>query len=287
MEYRDYYEILGVPAERVPGRHQEGLPQARPGASPGPQRRRQGRREAVQGRQRGQRRPVRPGQAQAVRPPRRELGPVPARRRRLGGRRPVRPGRPVRGVRRVRRRGGRAGPPASPATSATSSTRRAAARPGFSDFFRMFFSGAAAGRRSRRPASATSPASAWLAGAAAPDRRSRTSSAAWAWTARPPGLPGGAAIVGRLGPERPDAGRPRSRRRRSCRSRRRTTAPSAWSSIEGKRYEVQIPRGVGHRQPRPAVGQGARRRATSSSRSSSRRTRRTRAAAPTSSGSCR
>ena len=70
--------------DRVTGRHQEGLPQARPRAPSRHQARRQGRRAALQGGQRGQRGPVRPRQAQEVRPPRRGLGGLRAGRRRSG-----------------------------------------------------------------------------------------------------------------------------------------------------------------------------------------------------------
>ena len=73
-KYKDYYAVLGVPRTASPGRDQEGLPQARPPASPGRQARRHGRRAAVQGGQRGQRGPQRSRQAQAVRRARRELG---------------------------------------------------------------------------------------------------------------------------------------------------------------------------------------------------------------------
>ena len=155
MEYRDYYEILG----RASVGHQAEIKKAFRKLArehhPGPEPRRQGRREAVQGRQRGERRPLRPGQAQAVRPARRQLGPVPARRRRPRRRGPVRAGRPVRRASAGRR--GRPGGAARRATSATSSGRAGGGDAGFSDFFRMFFSGAAAGAaatgRATRPPS--------------------------------------------------------------------------------------------------------------------------------------
>ena len=149
------------PADRDAGRHQEGLPQARPRAPPGPEPRRQGRRAAVQGRQRGERRPVRPGEAQAVRPARRELGPVPARRRRPAA-------APTRSGRAARSRGSAPGRPAARAGRRTGGVRYEFRTPGgdagFSDFFRMFFSGATAGahgddRPRRARPSRASPAS--------------------------------------------------------------------------------------------------------------------------------
>ena len=54
--------------ERLAGRHQEGVPQARAAVPPGREPRQQGRRGAVQGDLRGQRRPVRPGEAGELRP---------------------------------------------------------------------------------------------------------------------------------------------------------------------------------------------------------------------------
>ncbi len=88
------------------GRDQEGIPEARPRAPSRSEPRGHDRRAAVQGRQRGERRPVRRRQAEAVRPARLELGAGAARRgtelRRCGCR-SVRRRRPVRGVRRPRR----------------------------------------------------------------------------------------------------------------------------------------------------------------------------------------
>ena len=63
LEYQDYYDPRR-PEDRDPGRDQEGLPEARPRAPPG-QAPATSCRAAVQGHQRGQRGPVRPGQAQA------------------------------------------------------------------------------------------------------------------------------------------------------------------------------------------------------------------------------
>ena len=65
----DYYEILGVAARRRRRRAEEGLPQRSPAAvPPRPQPGRQAGRGALQGDQRGLRRPLRPGQARPVRP---------------------------------------------------------------------------------------------------------------------------------------------------------------------------------------------------------------------------
>ena len=229
MEYQDYYEILGVPRTRLAGRHQEGLPQARPGAPPGPQRRRQGRRAAVQGRQRGQRRPVRPGEAQAVRPPGRELGgssSAPAAARAA----------PIRSGRAGRSRGfGSAGSAGGAGRAGQSGGVRyefrtsSGGEAGFSDFFRMFFSGAAAGAgaatgqrdfaadRAARPARRAGTVVRGHPRRDGPGRRGDR------WDRR---------AIGRVGAQlrqRPAVGRPRSRRRPRSPSRRPTTAPSAWS----------------------------------------------------------
>ena len=63
----DYYKTLGRRQEGVPGRDQEGLPQARAPVPPRPQQGR-GRRGALQGDLRGLRRPRRSREAQEVRP---------------------------------------------------------------------------------------------------------------------------------------------------------------------------------------------------------------------------
>ncbi len=71
--FRDYYEVLGVSRTRQRGRDQEGLSAARPQAPPGRQPGRQDGRRTLQGAERGQRRPVRPGEARTLRPAGREL----------------------------------------------------------------------------------------------------------------------------------------------------------------------------------------------------------------------
>ena len=75
-----------------PGRHQEGLPQARPQAPPRRQQGRSGGRAALQGGERGQRGPLRPREAQALRPAGLKLGGISAggRRVRHGGGRSAR-----------------------------------------------------------------------------------------------------------------------------------------------------------------------------------------------------
>ena len=67
MKYKDYYETLGVPRAATAGRHQEGLPQARPQVPPG---REQGAPtpRSVQGDQRSQRGAEGSGEARRLRP---------------------------------------------------------------------------------------------------------------------------------------------------------------------------------------------------------------------------
>ncbi len=86
---RDFYEVLGVPRTRQPGRDPAGLPQAGPDLSPGREQG-PGRRGAVQGRLGGLRRAVRPAGPAALRRVRARL-PAGAR-----GRRPRGPGRRAR-----------------------------------------------------------------------------------------------------------------------------------------------------------------------------------------------
>ena len=255
MEYRDYYEILGVAEDRVPGRHQEGLSQAGPRAPSGPQRRRQGRREAVQGRERGQRGPVRSRQAQAVRRARRQLGPVRARRWRPGWR-SVRAGGPFSGFPGAGGAGqaGQAGGIRYEFHTANSND------PGFSDFFRMFFSGAAAG--------------AGAAGArnAAADRSARRRTGTG---------PTFEDILGGMGLDGSSAGATRGAQ--AARPRRAEIEAPTELTLEEAYSRDQAPgRGRGqalrgpdparrrYRQPCAPVGQGAGRRSTSSSASSSR-----------------
>ena len=208
------------PEDRVAGRDQEGLPQARPRAPSRRQARRQGRRAALQGRQRGQRGPVRPREAQALRHARRGLGAY-GRRQPAQRRRPVRPGRPVRRLRRGAARPGRQRPLRVP-----HDRRRRRVHRLLPDVL----------RRRRRRRRATSPAVPVPAAAAARPaaRPSRTSSPGWASTA-PAATRAGA----------PGAARARSRPpRRSPRSpsRRRSTARPAWSTSTASASRSRSPR---------------------------------------------
>ena len=99
------------------------------------------------------------------------------------------------------------------------------------------------GRRGDRPARLRRRI-APLAGGAARDRRSRTSSARWAWTGRPPVGQARDRQARVAGPEPPAGGRPRSRRRPSLTLEEAYHGTKRVVEIEGKRYEVQIPRGV-------------------------------------------
>ena len=68
MAKRCYYEILGLARGGERAGHQVGLPPARQGLPPRPQRRRQGRRAQVQGAERGLRGPEGPAEARRLRP---------------------------------------------------------------------------------------------------------------------------------------------------------------------------------------------------------------------------
>jgi hypothetical protein len=69
MQFKDYYQTLGVPRDADAGGHQESLPQAGAQVSPG-RFQGSGRRTAHEGGQRGQCRVVRPGKARRLRPAR-------------------------------------------------------------------------------------------------------------------------------------------------------------------------------------------------------------------------
>ena len=209
--------------DRVAGRDQEGLPQARPPAPPRRQARRHRRRTPVQGGQRGQRGPRRPGQAQAIR----RAG------RQLGGDQPgaCRPGRPVPAVR-------------SPASAARRQRplrvpheRRRSGR-----VLRLLPRLLRRGRgRSLAGRSGPAAARARPAGQA-----SRTSWPGWASTATAPATGGPAARTRPPGRAR----RPRGHAPRSA-STRPTTARRAWS-----RWTASGSRSRSRRAPTPAPGSG-------------------------------
>ncbi len=266
LEYKDYYDVLGVPEDGVAGRHQEGLPQARPPAPPRRQARRQGRRAPVQGRQRGQRGPLRSRRSASATTRSARTGP------RTSG--PARAGAIP--SRRVARSRGSAAPAA--ATSATSSTRPATPASSATS------SGcSSAGTRPRPPADRPADPVRAAAGDRPADRRSRTSWPGWASTARRRCPPGRAADHARRLDPRP---RPTPRPSRRSPSRRPTTAPPGWSRSTASGSRSRSPRAPTRA---PGSGSPARRRAAGicTSSSSSSRTRRSSAAAPTWSASWR
>ena len=238
MEYKDYYAVLGVPRTATPGRHQEGLPQARPPAPPGREARRHGGRAPLQGDQRGQRGPRRPRQAQAVRPARRELGGVsrraPGGGRRRGGRRPVRRASAA-GRRRQR-----------PLRVPHDRRRRRVLR-----LLPVFFGEDAAGRRG--PDDAGRGRGADPADRAA--RRSRTSWPGWASAGTGPAAAGRRRTAAGSAP-----------RRQPPRPHAEITLEEAFHGttrlveVDGKRLEVTIPPRRRHRHPDPADRQGPGRR---------------------------
>ena len=275
MEYRDYYEILGVPRSATQAEIKKAFRKLAREHHPGSEPRGHGGRAAVQGRQRGERRPVRRREAQAVRPPGRQLGrsssaaaagaaaPIrsgPAARSRAtpaarhGGCGRRRRQRPLRVPHRGRRRRLLG---LLPDVLLAARTAGAAARAGTAD--------AAAERMARRTG----------AGGPSFERHPRRR---WATAAhgrgRPAPAPPGAAAAAR-GARRADprGGVPRHDQR--------------LVEVEGKRYEVSIPRGRRHRQPRPAVGQGPRRPRRRRHGAAHARTRCSSAAARTSSASSR
>ena len=163
-----------------------------------------------------------------------------AARRRRGGADPFGPGGPFAGY-----AGGANGGAAGAATSATSSGPRAATAPGSRDFFRMFFSGAAAGAAAQT-GTATPRPSAWPAGPVAGPQlrghpRRRWDSAA---QARPRDRRGDAQA----------ARRPRGARRADARGgvpRHPATARGRGQALRG-----EDPARRGHRQPVKLSGKG-------------------------------
>ena len=158
MDYKDYYAVLGVPrtasqaTSRRPSASSPGstIPIRTPG--------RRGR-AAVQGGQRGQRRPVRPGQAQLYDRLGRTGRPTPARAR------PPAQRRRARAVRAARSVGSRAAVRRQRSLRVPHDRRRG----DFSDFFQAFFAGASEPVAPAPGAAVGRPAA----------RRSRTSSPGW------------------------------------------------------------------------------------------------------------
>ena len=268
MEYRDYYEILGVPRSATQAEIKKAFrklarehhPDRNPGDTTAEKRFKD----------------VNEANAVLSDAEKRkqydllgsnwEQSSAPGRGAGRGGRRPVRAGRPVRGLR----------PAAGAATSATSSGpgRR---RRGSRDFFRMFFSR----RRGRRglPGGrpATSRPSGWPAARAAAARASRTSWRRWASATRGARPSGPARAPGK--PAAPAA----------LEAPAELTLEEAFHGaqrlleVDGKRFEVQIPRGVdtgsriklsgtgpeGRRRRRHGDGRAARRRSRAGARTSS------------------
>ncbi len=252
MEYRDYYAVLGVPRTATQAEIKKAFRSWRGSTIPTRTRRHRGR-AALQGGQRGQRGPVRPGEAQAVRPARAQLGgvsagPVPAAP--AARRRPARsPGF-----------GGAARPAArQAATSATSSAATPRTRASSQRLLPHLL------RRERGPADVAAPA----AGGRTSRRQRRDD--------RPRGPPrpamgGGAARLAAGATARPRARRraqPRPRRRPRSRSTRPSTGTKRLVDVDGKRLEVTIPRGRRHRHTDPLYRQGGRAAATSTSSSAS------------------
>ena len=192
-------------------------------------------------------------------------------------RRSVRAGRPVRGVRRL---GGARAAPAGRHVRYEFHTA-SGGDPGFSDFFRMFFSGAAAGAAADRGrANAAADRAARRRGGRG--RRSRTSSPAWASTAPPRGA---AASAGR--------GRTVSQAATEIEAPAELTLEEAYHGTKrlgrarGQALRGPDPAGRRHRQPRAAVGQGPERARRRRHRQAQAPRRCTPAAARTSSASSR
>ena len=169
MDYQDYYQTSACPRTASPGRDQEGVPQAGPRAPPRREARRHRRRAAVQGDQRGQRGPVRPGQAQASTTRSARTGRPISRAGAGAARVPARPAARSRGSAGARRPGGNvryefrtAAPAAASSRLLPDVLRRGRRRPPATD------------RDAARPRHGGRPAAS----------RSRTSSPRWASTAR-------------------------------------------------------------------------------------------------------
>ena len=229
MEYKDYYETLGVPGRRA--RPTSRRPSASSPASTTP--------TCNPGDAAAEQRFKEINEANEVLVRSREARSATTARRELGGLRrapapagdPFGAGRAVRRVRRAARRGRPGRHPLRvphdrrrrPASATSSGPSSAAAAAGAT---------ATGGRASRRgpPARPGGP-------------RSTTSWPGWASARRRRSAPT------RRRPAAGTASRPRPR----SPSRRRSTAPPGCVEIDGKRLEVKIPRGVDDRQPDPAA----------------------------------
>ena len=254
--------------DRVTGRHQEGVPQARPPAPSRRQARRHGRGATLQGSQRGQRGPLRPRQAQALR----HLGANWGAYGRAAGQGgdPFGPGGPFAGF-SGRRLDGRPGGGVRYEFHTTGDAGE------FSDFFRVFF-----GDDAPRGATSTGPG------------RGR----------RPTGGPTFEEILGGMGIDgaaMSAGGRRPGGAASSTRAAPKPTAEAAAEitldeayqgttrlvDVDGKRLEVDDPARRRHRDPRPSQRQGARWRRPVRRRPDQARHRCSRGAGPTSNANCR
>ncbi len=249
---RDYYATLGVPRDGEPGRHQEGLPQARAAAPPGRQ----------QGEHRGRARFKEINEAYEVLgdPEKRkpydtlgaELGGIPAGRRGRGRRRPVRAD-PLCRVRRAST--GPGGRPAAGPADPLRVPRHGRGPAGFSDFFRTFFGGGAP-RAGRSPARTPAGEARGRTARAGPPPTSTT------LLGRARRFDAGSTVRGdRRGGGRPAAGATGAGRRGRDRGRARGGRPRHEAAAPGRRPAArgEDPAGRRERPAHPPARQGRQR----------------------------
>ena len=273
MDYKDYYSVLGVPKTATQAEIKKAFRKLardfHPDKNPGDKAAEKRFKDVNE----AQRRPVRQGEAAALRHAGRRLGGVQPSGRRDGD--PSGPGVRSRASRRAsapvpRRAGGRCrGRQGDVRWEFRTSGGGAGDVAGFSDFFRMMFGegGASSGGRS----------------AADPGRAARPAAVADAGGASFGDILSADGLPGRRGTRPPSGRGGRGRRRADARGSLPRDDPPRRG--RGQALRGEHPQGRRHRQPREAVGQGPRRPRPGRHREAPARIRSSRARARTSSAS--